>query len=223
MRNPEGIYEEVRLLKDAYGYDAFMFFDDTMTINKRRMERICGLLKGLKIIYRCFIRSDTVDAEILGKMRSSGCVEVGIGIESGSQRVLDTVNKGETVKKNMEAIKMCHAGGMSVKGFFIIGLPGEDRHSIDETITFLEEADLDDIDVTIYKPYPGSLIYKKKALFDIHFEDDYEHAWYKGKPNSYSTTTYTRSLSSGDILTLRDAIEKRFKKTDKVTKPVLHG
>ncbi|MFH1190115.1 MAG: radical SAM protein [Candidatus Omnitrophota bacterium] len=212
MRSPQNVYEELELLKDKYGYRAFMFFDDTMTVDRKRMKEICALLKRLDIIYRCFIRSDTVDAEVLSAMRSSGCVEVGVGIESGSQRILNTVNKGETVKKNMEAIKLCHGSGIRVKGFVIIGLPGENEESIGETIDFLDEAGLDDLDVTVYTPYPGSLIYKNKAGFDIDFKDDYEHAWFKGRPGDYATKISTRAFSSDDIIKLRNSIEKRFKK-----------
>lgn len=212
LRSPRNVFEEVRLLKDKYGYGAFMFFDDTMTINKKRMSEICGLLKDLKIIFRCFIRSDTVDRDILVKMRESGCVEVGVGIESGSQRILNIVNKGETVRKNMEAIKLCHKAGIRVKGFFIIGLPGENNESIKETMVFLEEADLDDIDITLYTPYPGSFIYKNKEKFDLFFKDDYEHAWFKGRPDNYFTTVSTRALSSSEILRIRSELERKFKK-----------
>ncbi len=216
MRSPQNVFDEVALLKAKYGYESFMFFDDTMTVNRRRMLEICDLLTQLNVIYRCFIRSDTVDAEVLSAMRKSGCVEVGVGIESGSQRILDTVNKGETVKKNMDAIKLCHSAGIRVKGFFIIGLPGENRESIKETINFLEEAELDDLDVTVYTPYPGSLIYKNKDRFDINFTDDYEHAWFKGRPGNYKTKISTRAFSSDDIIKLRNSIEKRFKKRQKI-------
>lgn len=216
MRSPQNVFDEVSSLKKRYGYRAFMFFDDTMTVNKKRMKEICRLLKPLDIIYRCFIRSDTVDAEVLLFMRESGCVEVGVGIESGSQRILDIVNKGETVKKNMDAIKLCHSVGIRVKGFFIIGLPGENSESIRETISFLEEACLDDLDVTVYTPYPGSLIYKNKTNFDIDFTDDYEHAWFKGRPGNYVTKVSTQAFKSDDIIKLRNSIEKRFKKPSPV-------
>jgi radical SAM superfamily enzyme YgiQ (UPF0313 family) len=212
MRSPRSVFEEAVLLKEKYGYGALMFFDDTMTVNRKRMAEICGLLKNLGIIYRCFVRSDTVDRDILERMRSSGCVEVGVGLESGSQRILDTVNKGETVGKNLEAVRLCHSLGMRVKGFLIIGLPGENMESVQETIDFLKSADLDDVDISIYKPYPGSFIYKNRKAFDIDFADDYEHAWYKGKPHHYVNTVSTKALSSEDILRLRDEIEARFKK-----------
>lgn len=211
MRSPYNVFEEVKSLRDKYGYTAFMFFDDTMTVDKKRMQGICNLLKDLKIIYRCFIRSDTVDRQILQSMHDSGCVEVGVGLESGSQRILNIVNKGETVNKNLEAIKTCHDIGIRVKGFIIIGLPGENRESVRETVEFLKEARLDDIDVTVYTPYPGSLIYKNKDKFDINFHDDYEHAWFKGKPGFYKCLVSTSGLSSEEIVKIRDEIEGIFK------------
>ena len=211
MASAGRVYEEVCLLKEKYGYRAFMFFDDTMTVNKKRMMEICGLLKGLGIIYRCFIRSDTVCPEVLKAMRDSGCVEVGIGLESGSPRILKIVNKGETVEKNLQAIKECHSLGIRVKGFVIIGLPGENRESVRETMDFLDEARLDDLDISIYTPYPGSYIYKNREKFDINFKDDYEHAWYKGRPGQYRSSASTSSLTSEDIVKIRDNIEAEYK------------
>jgi len=216
LRSPENVTQEIKELMDKYGYRAFMFFDDTMTLDRPRMERLCDMLKGLGIIFRCFTRADTVDRALLKKMRASGCVEVGMGIESGSQRILDISRKSETVKEQMSVIKMCRETGLRVKGFFIIGLPGEDQGSIGETISFLEEARLDDIDVTIFKPYPGSGIYRNKGLFDINFVDDYEHAWFKGKPGDYQTTVSTKALKAEDILKYRDEIEAKFKDKRKI-------
>lgn len=216
MRSAGNVFSEVKLLKEKYGYDSFMFFDDTMTVDKKRMTEICGLLESLDIIYRCFIRSDTVNEDTLSRMKSSGCVEVGVGVESGSQRILDIVRKGETVEQNLKAIGLCHNLGIRVKGFFVIGLPGENEESIRETLEFLDAAELEDIDVTIYKPYPGSYIYNNKDKFDISFQDDYEHAWYKGRPGDYVSTVSTKGLHSSDILKFRDKIEKIFKNESKL-------
>lgn len=219
LASAEKVYGEVKLLRDKYGYKAFMFFDDTMTVNRRRMLDICGLLKKLDIIYRCFIRSDTVDMEVLKAMRGSGCVEVGIGLESGSPRILKIVNKGETVEKNLQAVKMCHSVGIRVKGFLIVGLPGENKESVAETMAFLDKAQLDDMDISIYTPYPGSYIYRHREDFDIKFNDDYEHAWYKGKPGEYRSLVSTSSLSSADILAIRNRIEAEYKNKDLLDVP----
>jgi radical SAM superfamily enzyme YgiQ (UPF0313 family) len=211
LRSSMNIYEELIELIEVYGYRAFMFFDDTMTINKRRMMEICDLIKKLGIVYRCFIRSDTVDPEMLRSMRESGCVEVGLGVESGSQKILDIVKKGQSVEKNLQAIKMCHDVGLRVKGFFIIGLPGESHETVKETISFLDLAKLEDFDMTIFSPYPGSIIYGERDSLDINFEDNYEFSWYKGIPGSYRTTINTSSLTAEDILRYRDMLEGMFK------------
>ncbi len=211
LRSPENIIEEIKLLMDKYEYRAFMFFDDTMTVNKKRMGTLCAMLKELDIIYRCFIRSDTVDIGILTKMKESGCVEVGLGIESGSQRILDIVEKGELVEQHMKAIEMCKKVGIRVKGFFILGLPGENKESIEQTINFLKESNVDDFDMTIFTPYPGSKIYKEKEKYDIDFSMNYENSWYKGKPGSYKSSVSTSSVSADEIVKIRDKIEKDFK------------
>jgi len=211
LRSPENVIEEIKILKNKYGYNAFMFFDDTMTVNKKRMMSICNMIKDLNIIYRCFIRSDTVNREVLIKMKESGCVEVGLGIESGSPRILKIVDKGEKVEQHMQAIRLCREVGIRVKGFFILGLPGENEESIKETTDFLEECNVDDFDITIFTPYPGSIIYQNKEKYDIKFDGDYEDYWYKGKPGHYKSVISTSSLSSEDIVSRRDEIEKRFR------------
>ena len=212
MRSPENIIEELKLLIKKYGYKAFMFFDDTMTVNRKRMEKLCSMIKELGIIYRCFIRSDTVDKDILAKMKDSGCVEVGVGMESGSQRILDIVDKGETVEQNMKAVKWCQELGISVKGFFVVGFPGEDKESVRETIEFIEESKVDDLDVTIFTPYPGSKIYVNKKKYDVSFHDNYAESWYKGKPDAYKSMVATSHLTAEEIAEIRNSIEKRFKK-----------
>ncbi len=212
MRSPGNVIDELKLLIDKYGYRSFMFFDDTMTINRRRMVTLCEMVRELKIRYRCFVRSDTVDKSLLDLMKRSGCEEVGIGMESGSQRILDLINKGQGVEDNMKAVKWCREVGIRVKGFFVVGFPGEDTESINETTNFIEEADLHDFDITIYIPYPGSKIYKEKKKYDIKFENNYEDAWYKGIPGFYRTSVSTSALDSEDIIKIRDDIEAKYKK-----------
>jgi len=212
FREPQNVIKELKILIERYNYKAFMFFDDTMTVHRKRMETLCGMIKELDIIYRCFIRGDTVNKSILEKMKDSGCVEVGIGMESGSQRILNIVNKCETVEQNLNAVRWCKEAGIRVKGFFVVGFPGEDRQSIQETIDFIEETKVDDLDVTIFTPYPGSKIYEERERYDINFEGTYKDFWYKGKPGSYKSLVSTSALSEKEIADVRDEIEKRFKK-----------
>jgi radical SAM superfamily enzyme YgiQ (UPF0313 family) len=144
-------------------------------------------------------------------MHDSGCFEAAIGIESGSQKILDIVNKGEKVELHMEAVKNCHKAGIRIKGFFIIGLPGENEESISKTAAFLEEAELDDVDFSVYSPFPGSYIYNNREKFDISFQDDYEASWYKGKPGSYKSLVSTSGFLADDIVKIRDMMERIYK------------
>ena len=212
LRSLENVIEEIKFLINKYGYKAFMFFDDTITVNKKRMKTLCAMLGKLDVFYRCFIRSDTVDKDILLQMKQSGCKEVGLGVESGSQRILNLVNKGERIEQHINAIKMCKDIGIRVKGFFILGLPGENEESVKETRDFLSKNNIDDFDMTIFTPYPGSKIYNEREKYDINFNEDYENYWYKGKPGCYRSVVSTSMLSSKRIAELRDEIEKEFKR-----------
>ncbi len=215
LRSPENVIDELKTVMKRHGYSAFMFFDDTMTVHRKRMVVLCDMLKKLNIIYRCFIRSDTVDRDILAKMRDSGCVEVGVGMESGSQRILNIVNKGQTIRQNMDAVKWCKEVGISVKGFFVVGFPGENRESVKDTIEFIEESRVDDLDITIFTPYPGSKIYEQKEKYDIRFTGTYEDCWYKGKQGFYKSMVSTSGLSAKEIVEIRNDIEARYKKKSK--------
>ena len=116
--------------------------------------------------YRCFTRADLIDEEAAYAMGQTGCVEVLIGCESGSDRILANVNKGTTRQQNLKAISLLKKGRIRVKAAIIIGLPGESWESIEETKSFIEEAEPDDVDFTILSVYPGSDIWRNPSRYD---------------------------------------------------------
>ena len=211
----EKVINEVRNLHDDFGYDAIMFFDDIFILNRKRVEAICACLKEFGITWRCFVRADLVmkhGRSLIRTMADSGCVEVGMGVESGSDKILDVINKGESTETIKSAIQLLHEEGIRVKGFFIVGLPGESQETIEETQRFLEQTYLDDMDFTIFQPYVGSPIWNNKALYDIGWNDlDFEMMFYKGKPGEYHSMVWTSSLSAEDIVKLRDRLECQLK------------
>lgn len=151
--------EEIGKLYSEFDYDAIIFVDDIFILDRGRVEAICFYLRVLNIKWKCLLRADFIvkyGNEFARMMAKSGCAEVGVGIESGSNRILANVNKGETAETMKEGIRMLKAQGIKVKGFIILGLPGENPESLDETDAFLKEVCLDDVDVRIYQPYPGS-------------------------------------------------------------------
>jgi radical SAM superfamily enzyme YgiQ (UPF0313 family) len=209
------IEREIAYLKECWNYEALMIFDDIFILNKERAQQICAILERHRITWRCFVRGDLVvrhGQRLVDKMAQSGCAEVAIGIESGSDRILKIINKGETTGTLLKAIRMLQRAGIRVKGLFIVGLPGEDRASLKETQWFVEEAALDDVDFTVYQPYRGS------PIWDNYY--NYDTAWkivltserfYKGRPGEYQCTVSTSELSSEDILEARDGLERTFK------------
>ncbi len=213
FRSAESVIAEAKELRDVYGFNAIMFFDDTFTLKPRRLIDICRGLGRLGIKWRCFARTDTVTWPILKLMKDNGCVEVGIGVESGSQKVLDAVHKGTTVEQNNAFVRNAHTIGIRVKAFLIVGLPGETHDTVAETKRWLASMKPDDFDITIFTPYPHTEITDYPERFDIQVKpDSYSHLFFKGTPGSYTCNVSTSELSAEQILAYRDEIEREFKR-----------
>jgi radical SAM superfamily enzyme YgiQ (UPF0313 family) len=215
-RSIRRIEEEVLDLRDRWGYRALMLFDDTMVFRKARAEQLCDVFKRNDIVWRGFVRGDLIvqhGPDLVTTMAESGCVEVGIGVESGSDHILRGIHKGETVEEIRSAIKLLRSAGIRVKGFFIVGLPGENQSSLSDTRQFIEDVPLDDADFTVYQPYKGSPIWDNRARYDIAWEDDAkdQERFYKGKPGEYQCSVSTHALSSAEIVEARDELERQFR------------
>jgi pyruvate-formate lyase-activating enzyme len=198
----------------SYGFNAVNFFDDVFTLKRERLKTICGGLKARRMSWRCFITGNTVTEAMLSLMSKSGCKEVAIGIESGSDRILQAIHKRSTSEKNKKAIQIAHDAGLQVKGFIIIGLPGESEDTIAETEAFINECPCDDYDFSLLSVLPGSDIYRNHGEYDlIHNTSkvDYGKMWYKGTPGMYEATEATISLSSIELTEARDKLEKKYK------------
>lgn len=208
QRSAENVYEEVAQLYDM-GYRAVMFFDDTFTLNKKRLYRICELLKPLDLYWRCFIRADTVDLPMLEAMKDAGCVEVGIGIESGSQKILDIINKGTTVEQNTQVVQWCKQVGIAAKCFLILGLPGEDKQTIEGTRRWILENRPDKMDLVFYVPYPKTPITLHPEKYDIHFQyNDFTECIYKTHPDAFKPLTWTSGITRKELYEARQKILK---------------
>jgi len=213
FRNPENVVAEIELLRSLYGYEAFMFWDDEFNLNRKRTLELCSVLKPLEIEFRCFIRANLFDSELAYAMKEAGCVEVGCGVESGSQRILNIIEKGTTVEQNTTARQICRMLGIRFKAFTIIGLPSEDEESIEETRAWLRKNEPDDFDVAINTPYPGSPQWEQSERYDLIFDKEamrkslYDGSYYKGPSRSFVSTSHLRAER---IVQLRDEIEDEF-------------
>jgi radical SAM superfamily enzyme YgiQ (UPF0313 family) len=214
IQKADRVVEEIFDIRDRYGISAFMIFDDVFIVDKERTQKITSATEKEDFLFRCFGRADLLDKENCDLLARMGTVEVGLGVESGSDTVLKKNRKGTSRKMNTEAVKNLKEVGIRTKAFLIVGLPGETKETIQETIDWIEEMSPEDIDATIFQPLPGSAIFNAPSKWGIEFEYDGIPQWYKGRPGEYSTSVRTDGLSSEEIVRWRDEIERRFKKKE---------
>ena len=138
LRSAENIIKEIKFLQNKYHINRFHFFDAVFTVDAERVKELCSRItnEALKIKWFCTTRLDQVDLPLLTLMKSAGCEEIFYGVESGSQLILDRLNKNiklSTMKKNL---RLTRESGIIPYGNLIIGAPGETAKSISETILF---------------------------------------------------------------------------------------
>jgi len=197
------VIEELKSIISDYGIKHFLFLDDAINLKKDRILDLCLKLKPLGIKWRCYARADFNAKEILLAMKEAGCVEIGVGIESGSQKILDTIGKGCTVEKNTTFVRDCKEAGIVVNAFIMIGLPGETYETVEATKRWMEEVHPDKFGFNIFMPYAGTPVYSNPQNYDLIIYDiPQEHSWVKGRQGEYQCYVATSKLSSGEILRL---------------------
>jgi hopanoid biosynthesis associated radical SAM protein HpnJ len=136
----------------------FFFDDDTFNIQKARTIELCAKLKPLGLTWSCTSRV-TTDYETLKAMKEAGCRLLIVGYESGDPQILKNIKKGATVERARQFTKDCHKLGLVVHADFIMGLPGETHETINNTIAFAKELDVETIQVSVAHAYPGTELY----------------------------------------------------------------
>lgn len=209
----EYVISELEEIIKRWGFKHFLFLDDSFALNKKRTAQLFKAIKSLNIQWRCYVRSDHVTRELLQEMKSAGCIEAGIGAESGSQRILDRVNKGLLVEQNTRVIKWCKELGIITNVFLMIGLPGETYETVEETKEWFEQVRPDKFGFNIFYPYVGTPIYKDSAKFGITIHElSDEHSWVKGRKGEYQAFVSTEGLSREELLRLHTELFEYFVK-----------
>jgi len=158
-RSTEDVADEMAKAKQLWpDVKEFFFDDDTFNIQKARTIELCAKLKPLGLTWSCTSRV-TTDYETLKAMKEAGCRLLIVGYESGDPQILKNIKKGATVERARQFTKDCHKLGLIVHGDFILGLPGETHETIDRTIAFAKELDVETIQVSVGHAYPGTEFY----------------------------------------------------------------
>ena len=173
VRSLDNIEQEIELLK-AYGYQAVYLLDDSFTLNREHAKSVASILKLNGMKYRIETRANLIDEEMARTLGETGCLVAGMGIESGSDRVLEKCTKGVTTGRVRQSVRLLGQNGVNTKGFFIFGLPGESYVDAKQTIDFAVEMKglgMKQADFYILQPFPGTPIYKDPDKFGIRILD----------------------------------------------------
>src|SRR5580658_6395593 len=159
LRSSDDIAAEVKYAIEAFPQVKEIFFDDdTFNYRKERTIELCKKLKPLNFTWSCTSRV-TTDHDTLKAMKDAGCRLLIVGYESGDPQILKNIKKGATVERARAFAKDCHDLGLTIHGDFILGLPGETKESIWNTINFAKTLDCETIQVSIAHAYPGTEFY----------------------------------------------------------------
>jgi anaerobic magnesium-protoporphyrin IX monomethyl ester cyclase len=195
-RSPEKVVLELSRLLEKYHPDQFWFVDDVFTMSKSWLEEFLHHCRNskLEIRYECISRADKMDEEIVGLLKDSGCIKIWIGGESGSQKVLDRMDRRVTAQQVREMIMVCNKAGIETGTFLMLGYPGETLADIDETVKHLKTSNPDNYTLTLAYPIKGTAFYEevrtslRMPVFtnfgdysdkELDFQRTYKPAFYK--------------------------------------------
>jgi len=171
-RTPGNVLDEMRRAKDMFPeVKEFFFDDDTFTAKLGRVEEIARGLKNLDITWSSSTRAN-VPEKTLRIMKGSGLRCLMVGIESGSDKILKNIKKGITTSQARRFMRICRDLEISTHATFVLGLPGETKDTIKQTISFVKELDPETIQVSIASPYPGTELYEQALESGWFVESD---------------------------------------------------
>ncbi|HEV8318075.1 MAG TPA: glycosyltransferase [Vicinamibacterales bacterium] len=162
-RSPENVVDEIAWLARTYRPDHIWIADDIFGLKPGWIERFAQLTveRGVKVPFKCLLRADGVTDAIARSLQLAGCRTAWIGAESGSQRILDAMEKGTRVDQIVMATRRLHAVGIEVGFFLQFGYPGEAGEDIERTLRMVRDCRPDDIGVSVSYPLPGTPFYER--------------------------------------------------------------
>ncbi len=200
QRSPKVVAREIRELKETYGITKYNFQDDTFTIDRKRLYKMLDLFKSINIGFRCHGRAGLDKQKDYAKLKEAGCDMLSWGIESGSQKILDLMNKQSTVKDNENVILWAKEEGITTRAFFILGFPGETKETIEETKDFIERTNPDQYFISNFVPYPGTDVWNNLKKYGItKINKDFNNYFQVDKTGYGSINIETNKLSMDEF------------------------
>lgn len=192
-RKPELVADEIAELQRNYSFDSIWFVDDVFTISHKWLKEFADVIvqRKMKIRYEIISRSDRLSEEILDLLAASGCFRIWIGAESGSQKIIDAMDRRVNVNNVREMIQLTRSKGMEAGTFIMLGYPGETESDIHETVAHLVQANPHHFTITLAYPIRGTELFEEtRHIFtkvgewessndrDIDFKRTYPRRYY---------------------------------------------
>ena len=231
-RTSASIVREVRFLYEHYGYTGFMFYDDELNVNKGvldLMDQLAALQDTLGVEFRLrgFVKAELFTPAQAQAMYRAGFRWLLSGFESGSESILENINKRAGRAENTRAVDVARAAGLKVKALMSVGHPGECERTIRDTQEWLLQVAPEDFDCTVITTYPGTPYYDESVphasepgvwTYTCRKSGDRLHAYevdffevadyYKGDPKGgYKAFVFTDHLSASHLVEMRDWVE----------------
>lgn len=186
-RPVKDVMDEIEYVSKEYSLDLIKFCDATWNIEKEYVKEFCAekVSRNNAIPFYPNIHANIVDDEMFEMMKRANCYEIGLGVESGSPKILKQIGKGTTLDTIRKAISLAKKYDIKVRGYFILGMPDESEEDIIMTEKFADEIDIEEYGFTILCPYPGSLMYNENIDYlkniDWSKTDEYRNSFWRTK------------------------------------------
>ncbi len=199
------LFNYLVFLKKQYKIKDFLFYEDSFFVSKARVKELCQLIIDNKEDFKwtCLGRTDLFDKEMMELMKRAGCWQISFGIESGSTKVLEAINKKIDLKEVEYVLHQVKKMGIRTKGLFMIGNPAETGDTIMETIRFSQRIDIDEFTCSALMPLPGAEVTKVAHLYGV-YDGDWE------KLNTANVVFVPFGLTKAEIEDLRNKAIRSF-------------
>lgn len=210
FRSPANIMEEISFWVER-GVKEFFIQDDNFTINRSRTIEFCNLLieANLDIKYKISSRVDYLDDEVMEYLKRSGCYRIYFGVESGSQRVLDYLEKGITIEQIRNTFRSAGKYGIDRCAYIMIGCPSEGKEDIDMTMRLVKEIRPEHLHCSICTPMPKTYLYQKLMKEGV-ITHDYWLEFAKAPEPSFRTPFINQFFSSEELRSMQNSIQRQF-------------
>jgi anaerobic magnesium-protoporphyrin IX monomethyl ester cyclase len=209
-RSEDNVLREIKILS-SMGITEFFIIDDTFTINRERVFRLCRMLieENLGVKFKISSRIDKMDEEMLKILKKAGCNWIHYGVESGSQRVLDYLQKEITVEAITRVFEMTKRAGMGALAYMMLGIPTETGEEIEQSQRLIERILPDYVYYAVCTPFPKTFLYES-ALKGGNYSEDYWHEFAKNPNPDFKIRTMNEHFSDVQLREMQDSAMKRF-------------